>query len=204
MGLTEVETVKNLNLLGWAWKHKLLIVFLIFTIPLVISSIVTSIQENNYSRPFVELGLSVINADYTLNNNVEMLRTNQDSLVGMVYPSSGIYQHAKYYWLFFWNVIWKILSEIFLIIIPFTSIYFIANLINNTSKAKNIIYSLFFGIVFIFIINLLITIVSLVNGSIKMDLGSPNQFLNILNVILLTLPFHGIYNLVTYIISLFI
>jgi hypothetical protein len=37
-----------------------------------------------------------------------------------------------------------------------------------------------------------------------MDLGSPNQFLNILNVILLTLPFHGIYNLVTYIISLFI
>lgn len=203
MNSLPINSIQNFSIFSWAWKHKIFIVFLIFTLPLVISSIVISIQEKNYSKPYIDLTLSVINADYIIGKNVGILETSPEILVGMKHPDVGIYQHTKYFWLFFWKVIWKFLTELFMIIIPFTLFYFIFNLINNSTRLKNLILSGILGISFIFIINLLITIINLANGSLILTLQG-NEFSQILQVIFKTIPFHGTISLVIYLIEIFL
>lgn len=200
MPINQLQVIEKLNLFSWAWRHKLLILFLFFTLPIVISSISLAISEKNFIIPFTQLGESIISSDNLIYKDVQILNTNPETLLGInptgIYRSFIYYAHISFY-------IWKMLSHIFMIIIPFTFFYFIFNLINTSTKAKNLILSLILGIGFIFIINLLITIISLANGSLTLTLEG-NQFNQILNVIILTIPFHGIISLVGYVISLFI
>lgn len=193
---------QKLTFFHFIWKHKYFFLFLILTLPLIISYITTAIQTKNPSYVPIKIGTLVLNSDNLLNEDVNLLKTNPSELIGMENPDSGIYRHFKYYWLFFWNIIYKIFAEISCILIPFAFFYWLFNLINTSSKLKNLVYSIIFGLLTIFLINLLITVVNLATGNISIDFKDANFFIQILEVILLTIPFHGLINLIGYLISL--
>lgn len=193
--------IQRFSIFRFIYRHIFLFLFLIFTLPIIISSISIAIKTSNYSYPAILLGESVLNSDNLIYKDVQILKTNPSELLGI--NPIGIYRSFIYYsHIFFY--IWKMMGYIFCIIIPFLIFYFIFNLINSSTKAKNLILSGILGIAFIFVINLLITIIGLVNGSISLALNNQNQFMQILQVIRLTMPFHGIISLVIYLISLFI
>lgn len=198
--INQIDNIQKLNIFSFLWKHKLAFLFIFFTLPIIISSISLAISEHNILIPAIQLGNAIINSDNLIYQDVEILKTSPESLLGTnpigVYRSFLYYIHISFY-------IWKMLSHIFMIIIPFTFFYFIFNLINSSTKAKNLILSAILGISFIFIINLLITIINLVNGSLVLTL-SGNQFSQILQIIFQTIPFHGTFSLIKYLISLFI
>jgi len=198
--LSNFQVLQKFSIWSFIWKKKYLILFLLFTLPIIISSISQAISERNAVIPFVQLGNAIINSDHLIYKDVQILKTDSSQLLG-IKPSVGIYRHFLFYIHSFFYI-WRLLGYIFMIIIPFSIFYFIFNLINSSTKAKNIILSGILGLTFIFVINLLITIVSLANGSISLALEG-NQFTKILQVILLTLPFHGVFSLIIYLISLF-
>jgi|GEM_PF-5720558 len=201
MPIQQLQAIEKFNLLGWIWRHKLLILFIFFTLPIILSSISQAISEHNAVIPIFQLGNAIISSDNLVYNDVQILKTSPETLLSP-HPEVGIYRHFIYglHIIFY---VWSLLGKIFMIIIPFSIFYFIFNLINTSTKLKNIILSGILGISFIFIINLLITIINLVNGTLVLTL-SGNQFNQILQVIFQTVPFHGVVSLITYLISLFI
>lgn len=198
--MVNISSIQQFSILDFLWKHKFTFLFIFFTLPIILSAISISVKEKNISYPAILLGNAIINADHLIYNDVQILKTNSETLLGI--NPIGVYRSFIYY-LHCFFFIWKMLGYIFMIIIPFSFFYFIFNLINSSTKMKNLILSGILGLTFIFIINLLITIISLVNGSISLNLEG-NQFTQILKVILLTIPFHGVASLIKYIISLFI
>lgn len=199
--INRLQALEKFSLFGWIWNHKYFFLFLFFTLPVIISSISQAIDENNYSIPFTQLGMSVLNGDNSVYNDIQILKTDPSQLLG-IKPEIGIYRHFIYY-LHIAFYIWKFLGYLFLISAPFYVIYFIFKLINSSATLKNMIMSIILGVSFIFIINLLITIYGLVNGKINLTLQG-TQFYQILQIIYLTMPFHGVISMLKYIISLFI
>lgn len=196
-----LNQVQNFSILSFIWKYKLLFLFIFFTLPLVTSSIITAFQTSNPTYPFILLGTAIINSDNLVYQDVQALKVEPSKVLG-VNPEIGIYRHLIYY-LHIILFIWQLLSKIFFIIIPFSFVYFTLNLVNNSTKLKNLILSGIIGISFIFVVNLLMTIVELANGSVSLVLQG-NEFNQIFQVIFLTIPFHGLISLINYIVYIFI
>ncbi len=193
-------SVQKVSLLQSIWKHKYLILFIIFTLPLLIQAISEAVKTKNISYPFVLLGEKILNSDHVIYKDIQTLKTSPEILLG-VKPSMGIYRNFLYDIHVSW-FIWSLLSLIFLITTPFFVIYKIFYLINSSTKLKNIILTIIIGFSFIFIVNLLITIVNLATGNLSLNLSNQNKFIQILEVIYLTIPFHGVVSLIIYLISL--
>lgn len=190
------------------WKHKYFIIVLLVLLPAIITSINTAIKTKNPSYPFVLLGLRLSNADADINKDVNILRKNPEELVGMAKPSEGIWALTKYYWKFFFNVIWKMLGNIFLISVPFVFFYNIfkwqGSKGQTSSESHNVSLALTTGLIFIFIINIFILAHGLFKGNtiITMPEGTLTNFQEIWYMIVQTLPFHGLFNLGKYLIGI--
>jgi len=200
-----IQRASSLNIFRLLLKHWLMLLTIILLIPALISITATTIKENNYLYPVYSIGTLLIGADNILNNGVNLLRDNPDKLIGMAHPDSGLWQHIKYYWLFFFNVIWAFMLEIHLIFLPFYLMYLAFKSNNNSTTGKNVMFSALIVLIFMFVVNTIFTIDNILNGviniSIPTNLSSFEKFIFIGTNLL---PFHGLGNLIMYLIQLFI
>lgn len=186
-------------------KHWYLITLLIILIPSIISTIKIAYETNNPTYPFFELAKRLISADNVLEKDINTLQTNPSELIGMDNPDSGIWNHTKYYWKIFFNVIWKISGNVWLIFFPFTIIFSLVKLKNTSEQFKNFIISLIIFLVYLFVTNTIILIHGLVSGNILIAIPEGlDSFKEYLFLFKQTLPFHGLISLVKYIIYLVI
>jgi hypothetical protein len=201
-----VEAESGFSLWHIIKKYFYYIIVLIILLPVIISSISTAINTQNYSYPFFQLGTKILASDNSLYNNVELLKTDITKLIGMANPDSGAWLHVVFYWKFFWNVIFNIFSDLWLILLPFMVIYTIVNLFNkNTNSPMSIFFtSLIIFLAYMFITNTVIFIYDLVNGNITYILPpSTNQFSAYFLIIQRLIPFHGVASFVVFLFSFF-
>lgn len=179
-------------------KHWYLVIIILSIIPSLILSIKTAVSTNNPSYPFVELALTIVNADSQLFNYISILETNPSQFIPMINPVR-ILQHIQNYWEIA-KTIWLILGTIFLITIPFNLFYRFFKGRNTSEPIKNIFMTILFGMIFIFIINLILVIVGLIQGTIMINFSTDwDIFKKTWYVIKQTLPFHGVIELIKYI-----
>jgi len=198
-----VKQASGFFLFSFLWKHKYWVIFLLITLPMFITSIQQSIAEKNPTIPFVNLALRVTNADGSLYNDVEALRTNPDLFIGMAKPLVGVFAKFKYYFAFFINVIWKLFGTIFMISLPFVALYKIISSTDTTSPAKNLLKAVLYSLLFMFLMNLIFLIHGLIRGTIILHPPDMNFMTEVWWIVKLTLPFHGVANLIAYIVGYF-
>lgn len=196
-----VRSVGSASLFGFVWRHKYWFIVLLVTLPMLISSIHQAIDQKNPLIPFTTIALRVANADGSLYNDVEALKSNPSQFIGMDKPDLGIWAKFKYYFAFFMNVIWKIFGTIFLISLPFVSLYKFISSTDTTSPAKNLLKSVLYALIFMFFMNLIFLIHGLIRGTIILNPPNVDFLTEVWWIVKLTLPFHGVANLVSYIIG---
>ncbi len=197
-----ITKVGSLNLFKLIRKYWYMIILIIVILPVIISSVSLSMETQNPSLPFVQLGLYLSNADAVIYENVQILKEDPAILIGMQKPTEGIWNKTVYYWHIL-KVIWKFFGLIWLITFPFFIIYKILRLRQTSEPAKNIWRTAIYGLIFILIINLIMTIYYLIEGSIIYNFpeGVSLEYKTWI-IIITTLPFHGVFSLVYYLISL--
>ena len=202
-----------LGLGKWIIKHWYLFVVIIVLLPAIITSIQTSIDTKNPLLPFAQLGERIINADTVLvdilekplneivlyNDDVNTLRENPDKLVGMAKPTDGIWLNFKYYISFFFNVIFKILGNLWLITLPFVFIFRVVhNLGDKSMPAKNAKNAFYIFILYLFIINSIFVVYKIIVGDANIDIQGIDRFKAYFMIGIELLPFHGIANLLVF------
>lgn len=201
---TNVTRIGFLGILRFLWKHLFWVIFFIVTIPTIYSSIHIAVQTNNPSYPFIQLGISLTNADSQIYDLVKDLRENPSQVIGMEKPTIGYWNHLVYYWKVF-LVYFKVFSLLWLISIPFIFIYKFVRTRNTSEPAKNFYKTILYGFIFIFIINLIIILVKAIDGSLVYTFPeNAGIFTKSLQIIYLTLPFHGVISLISYLINLLV
>jgi len=187
---------------NWYW-----IIFLIVITINIMPSIQTSIETKNPSYPFIQLGLHLTNADQVIYNDVQILKENPEELIGMSKPSEGIWFNVVYYWKLFWNVIFKFIGNLWLITFPFVLFYkyfkFSGSKGIQSSSSSNALKAIIYGVIFIFFINLILTIHGLATESIIYNFPeNTGIYQKTWIIILTTLPFHGVVSLIQYLLSI--
>lgn len=181
-------------------KYWYFIIIPLLLLPSVISSVRIAVETNNPTYPFFVLSKRLLIADNDLRQDVEILESNPQKLVGMAKPSEGIWNNTKYYWKFFWNVIWKILGNIYLIFFPLIIIYKLIKGRNISEPYKNIFRSIMFFLIYLFITNTVILIHGIIKGDIIIELtGGLSVWKEYYAIFIYTLPFHGMVKLAIYI-----
>lgn len=177
-------------------KHWYLISIFIFLIPSIVGSVQFAIETQNPSYPFIQLGLRITNADAVIYEDVGILQETPKQYL----PERGDGMWASFKEL--WDKVrlaWRFLGNIFLISIPFVVFYKLFRTRNTSEPAKNFLLSFIIGFGFILLINLLIVVVGLIDGSFltqftaDMDIYKKTWL-----VIQQTLPFRGIVRLIVY------
>jgi len=208
MGLEALESVapatEGFSIIQLILRHYYIILLILFLIPSLISSISIAIETQNPSYPLTLLATKVCNSDALLYKDIELLKENPTKLIGMEKPDkSKPISLMKYYWLYFWNVIWEILANLYLITAPFVLIYTIISKLTMISPAKNFLLTSLIGIMFIGIFNLILAIDGLINGNSMIEIPKNiDKFQQYYFIIKETLPFHGGWNLLTHLINL--
>ena len=207
-----VNSIKTMSVGAWAifkWiiKHWYLIILFLVILPTVFDSVKFAVENKNPSYPFLQLGIHLTNADAQISKDVDILITNPTELIGMERPTKGIVEKAKYGWFFFYNVIWHFFGLVWLISFPFVIFYKIFRIQGSkgfqSSKSADFMKALIFGLIFIFVINLVIVIHGLIQGNTMLTIPENMTFIEeSWFIIKSTMPFHGIIKLAQYIFSL--
>jgi len=196
-----MEELKSLTIFGFIQKHWYLVILILFMLPPIIHSISIAVETQNPVYPFFDLAERLFMADSVLQKDVNTLSTNPSLLVGMEKPETGILKNVIYSWKFFWNVIWRLIGNVWLIFFPLLIIYKLSKLINNSQPAKNFIYSLIIFLVFLFIVNSIILVQGVISGNdfIKIPEGT-DKFGGYFYLFKQIIPFHGLFSLGKYLI----
>lgn len=183
---------------NWYW-----IVLIFVLIPTIYTSVHTAIETKNVAYPFIQLGIHLSNADALIYEDVQSLREDPSKLIGMEKPTSGIYHKFIYNWGLF-KVIWRFLSNLWLITFPFVFLYRVVfNPIDDSKKWRSIFRTAFWGCLIITFINLGIIAYKYKMGEALYTFPEGiGQFGTIGLIYLYSLPFHGVVALVQYLITL--
>jgi len=185
-------------------KNWYYVLILFFLIPGFISD-VHEAQAMNFSVPgYVALktGQTILNADSSLYEDVKVLEKEPSKFIGMENPDKGIWNHIKYYWHIFLGV-WKIIGNLFIILLPFNIIYKIVIRKDNSKKWNALFLTILWGFLFVLFMNLIVIVIQQASGNIIYTFEpSLNFFQKAGKVILWIFPFHGVYSLIKLIISL--
>ena len=188
-------------------KHYYIVILIIVLLPVILGSIQDARDARNPAIPAVRLVVYIVNSDAGIDSLVNQLRENPDEVIGVPYPERGIWRTTVYYSMLFWNVILVILGLLWALAIPFIAFYKINRAIGSkglqSSRSADTTKALFYGIIFIFIVNLLIISTGILMGTVESTVteGSalePTAWL----VVLKAFPFHGIANLIQFITTL--
>jgi len=196
--------VSFISFLRWFRRHYYIFFFIILTLPIIISSIQTAVELGNPVYPFTELGLYIFNSDAGLDNIVNQLREDPSQLLNG--EPNGFFNSIKYYWSVS-ILVYKIFGYLFAISIPFFLIYkffrYKGEKGAESSKAKNLSATLLVGTIFIFIFNLILIIVGLLDGSSPFIINqNADIYQKVFFIILKAIPFHGVFNLILYIVGI--
>jgi len=201
--MTSIKTTGIVGFFKFIINHWWIIIFILSIIPSFIFSIQTSIETNNPTYWIIHPTLSIINADSELYHYVSILETDTTSIIGLEKPTAGILNNIAYSWGIA-KVVWLILGLIFLITVPFTLLFRFMQKKDTTSPLKNLIWTIIYVSIFLFIINLILIVVGLLDGSILLNFNEQwNIYQKSWYVIKQTFPFHGLIELVKYLFSFF-
>lgn len=185
------------------YRHWFWITIIIVLAPAVIGSIRIAWQTHNPTYPLFELGLKLGAGDSVLEKDVNTMQNNIDDLVGMAKPSSGIWKSAVYYWLFFWNVIFRIWGDVMLIFFPFAFLYKLFELKDNSKKIKNIVLAFVVFVIYLFVINSVVLVHGVISGNTLINLPAEGDtFQSYYKIFIYMMPFHGIVALIKYLVLL--
>lgn len=189
-------------------KHYYLFILFIVLLPAVITSVTQAVQEKNPTIPIVMLGTTFANADANIYKDVQVLKENPEQLIGMAKPDKGIVRHFIYYWKVF-LVSFRLLGWIWAIAFPFVIFYKIFRIQGSkgfqSSKAADFAKAVIWGLVFVFIVNLIMIVTGFLDGTIISSFPEDaTQFTRTWLVVLQSLPFHGAASLIKYLIGFYV
>ena len=209
MGVTPVIKASSMgafSIFKFIRKYWYWIVLIIIIIPSIISSVKIAKVTNNPLYPVIQFGFEVLNADALIQKEVQLLETDPAQLIGMEKPEKGIWKTAKYYWKFFWNVIFKLFSHVWMISFPFVILYkIVVNPMELSKRTRNIFLSVLYGSLLLLFLNMALMIYTLIQGgSILLKIPPDmDSYKTVWFIIYNSMPFHGLISLVKYIITLF-
>lgn len=182
--------------LGFIKKHWYWLIFLAVLAPSIITTIRFSVETQNPSYPLFLLATRILNADLILNQDTNQLREDPSILIGMEKPEEGIWLNVKYGWKLWWNVIYKIMGNVYLIFFPFILIYKIIRMRNISEPAKNTMNAAKYYLLFLFVTNTIILIHGVIKGNrlIVFPEGL-SVWKEYFYLFVQVLPFHGLGNL---------
>lgn len=184
-------------------RYWYIVVFLIFIIPPTFDAIKLGIETKNPTLPFFVLAEHIFAADATLGQMVNDLRQNPATLIGTEKPIGGIWKNTVYYWNLWWNVIFVMLGLVYLIFVPLIIIYKFVRQRNISETAKNLYLAILWFILYLFVVNAVIIMQRIITGTITIELeAGMDNFQQYLVIFINLLPFHGLVNLVVYLIQL--
>ena len=183
--------------LSLLWKHKFWVITFLIFIPSVIMVLTQAIQEKNYSLPFTVLGTKLISADEQIYQSIKAIEQNPNTIIPLKPENSLFYYKIKYYWLFFWKVIWNLISNLWFIIFNFTAIYWLFILRNNQEKGKNILLALMTMVILQMFLSMIFIIIGKQPYSIPEGLNTSGQIWFVTKSVL---PFKGIFSLIKYVV----
>ena len=200
-----LATRPTVGLIGFIAKHWFWIMFVILLLPSVINAVYDGIQEQNPTKPLFELGLKLSAGDSILQRDVNLLETNVDELVGMDKPEIGYWKNVVYYWKFFWNVIFRLIGDVWFIFFPLVVIYRLVSLRGTDKVAQNFFISFIIFASFLFVVNTIILVHGVVSGNtiITIPEGS-GTFSEYFYLFKYALPFHGLWALGKYLLGIII
>jgi len=194
-------------LLRFFLKHYYLFILAIVLIPAIFGSVGQAIKQNNPTIPFVMLATTLTNADTNIYNDVQILKENPEELIGSTKPTQGIVRHIVYYWDIF-KVAFRLLGWTWAIAFPFVIFYKAFRIQGSkgfqSSKAADFMKAIIWGLVLIFIVNLLMITTGFLDGSLVSTFpDNATQFQRTGLVALQAIPFHGVASLILYLISIY-
>ena len=189
-------------------KHWYVWILLLSILPAIFSSISVARETKNYAYPFLALGIHLTNADAMIRKDVDILNEDPYKLIGALKPEIGIYAKFKYWGWYIPKLIWKFLGNIFLISVPFVFFYKLFRWRGSkglqSSKSADLTKAFIWGMIFVFLINLVILTHSAIAGNTlliipeNMDIYEESWF-----IIKNSMPFHGLYKLGGYLMNLY-
>jgi len=200
--IIKTSTAGAFSIWKWFWKYKFVLLILFSLIPQLILAVNYAKETDNPSYPFIRAGLSVLNSDAVLYEDIKILETDPSQIIGMEKPDVGIYQHCKYYFKTF-LVIWTIFGLLSIIFMPFFILKFYYDKKDNSRKINAFVKALFVSVLLIFIANLITIVVQQASGNILYTFDSSLDFFGqAWQVICWLFPLHGVVELVKYLIFL--
>lgn len=190
------------GILKFCIKHYYFFVLLLVLLPTIMGSISQAIEEKNPAIPFIDLGITLANADSQIAADVVTLKENPEELIGSTKPSNGIWKTIVYYWGVF-LVIVRELGYVWAIAFPFVIIFKMIRYRNTSETTKNVILTIVYGLIFVLVMNLIMIVRGLITGDLVpvMQEGiSLNK--QVLIIAIQALPFHGLFSLIQYVVNL--
>ena len=176
---------------GWqltslVWRKWYLVITFLILIPSIISSVSSSIEERNPMIIVGDVGLYLISADEAIYED----RENFEEIIPKIEQNDGIISKAEYWARFFWNLLRKYFTRLWMILFNFLILYWIFQGFNSSKKTRNKILALLTMIV-------LQVFISLILLAINQDLKIPdvNLYSKMWFVVKSALPFKGIVSL---------
>lgn len=170
------------------WKYWYVVISIIILLP----TIILIVQDP--AQGFLKFGHKLINADNQINNLVDNLRNNPDSVIGMKKPVTGDYYFIVYFLRIMYFVVWELLTSIWILFFPMVVIYYIVGLFNHGIVMKNIFISFMIFLLFLLVVN---CIFIFIDNSLKIPEGY-NTFQSFGYVFVHILPFNGVANMLNY------
>jgi len=194
--------ISAIGLFRFLLKNWYLFILILVLLPTIIGSVSQAIIEKNPIIPVIDLGLVLVNADSQIAEDVEILKENPQELIGMEKPTAEIWSGIKYKFAIF-KVILREFGFIWAIFFPFVVIFKVLKHRNQSESGKNVFLTIIYGSLLITFVNMVMIINGLLTGSLVSTVaeGVEQNALSWL-VILKTLPFHGLLNLLGYLVTL--
>lgn len=194
----------GITLFGAIKKYWYFLILFIVIMPSVINSIKIANETDNWTYPFFDLGTRLITADQVLEKDVITLQTNPSELIGQTKPNFGFLRKIKYYWSFWWNGIYRIIGNVWLIFFPLVILFkIIHNSGNKSMPARNLVRALFWFIVYLFFINAVMIMHGVIVGNTLIVFPEGTDTMKeYMLVIWEMIPFRGLYALGKYLVSL--
>lgn len=184
---------------NWYWFF-----FILFIIPDFVSSVKIALESKNYLYPLFQLFSKVLASDTRTYEIVQGLIQDPVKIIGMENPGpSETWLTIIYGWKIFWNVIYELVGNLWIMFLPFVVIFKIANKWDATSEVKNFFWSFIIFLLILFIVNSIVLVYKISMGTISLNFAEgTSEVIGYLSVFKRILPFHGIGSLIKYILSL--
>jgi hypothetical protein len=200
--IVKSSPVVGLSILNFLWKNKFWIILILFLLPTIMSSIKMAIETSNPTLPFFQLSTRIFTADIQIQKDVELLKQDPTLIIGLPHPEEGIWRIVVYYWHFFINVIWKMFGNIWLTFLPLLIIYKVMTPRETGQAYRNLLMSIGIFIAYLFVTNTIIMLHGVITGKMQVTmpqgLGTMKEYFYLFT---LTLPFHGIFQLIMFLIN---